>query len=314
MALWKTSVWFTFWCVCSCSLLIRASIYEDWVPDDEVSYAVREQEVLYAQVESDVERDVEYFFIPWNNVAVNSREESERLGLTRHIHILWGKARTRDRKPKKTALVVYDYVPHNYWKVIYPWRRGLGSAVSTAQIIRLADGKTSEYTAGVAYLGGCFERIREKEYSYDRDESIGDAPPHVKKELDQICKKGFAALKPSSSLPNLNGTYVGSRDERRAELRFRDGVVKDGNLVVENFTEVWPFVTHHPLCDGILSEISPGNHRSKVMILKKPSGEGEMLYERGHNDETAVMHSHSRPLCDMKQHRRRTITQFTLNV
>ncbi|KAF4717642.1 hypothetical protein FOZ63_005320 [Perkinsus olseni] len=71
---------------------------------------------------------------------------------------------------------------------------------------------------------GCFKEIKEKEYSYDRDESIGDAPPHVKKELDRICKKGFAALKPSSSLPNLNGTYVGSRDETRAELRFRDAI------------------------------------------------------------------------------------------
>ncbi|KAF4750275.1 hypothetical protein FOZ62_015699 [Perkinsus olseni] len=314
MALWNPSMWFEFWCVGSCSLLVQASIHEDWVPDDEVSYAVREQEVLYAQVESDVERDVEYFFIPWNNVAANSLEESKRLGLTRHNQILQGKAMTRDRKPKTSALVVYDYVPHNYWKVIYPWRRDLVNGVSTAQILRVADGQTLEYAADVQKFGGCFKRIREKEYSHDKDESIGDAPPHVKKELDQICKKGFAALKPSSSLPNLNGTYVGSRDERRAELIFRDGVLKDGNLVTENFTEnVWPFVTHHPLCDGILSEVSPGDHRNKFIILKKSSGEREMLWERGTNVETAATRSHSRPLCDMERHRRRTITQFALD-
>ncbi|KAF4666634.1 hypothetical protein FOL46_003003 [Perkinsus olseni] len=310
MAFWNPSVWFAFWCVGPGSLLVQASIHEDWVPDP--SYAVREQEVLYAQVESDVERDVEYFFIPWNNVAVNSLKESKRLGLTRHNRILWGKARTRDIKSNKRSLLVYNYVPHNYWRVIYPWRRDLVNGVSTAQIIRVADGKTSEYIADVHKFGGCFKRIKEKEYSYDKDESIGDAPPHVKKELDEICKKGFAALNPSSSMPNLNGTYVGSRDERRVELRFRDGVVKDGKLVVENFTEVWPFVTHHPLSYGILSEVSPGDHRNKVMILEKYSGERELLWERGHNDATSGMRRRSHPLCDMEQHRRRTITEYTL--
>ncbi|KAF4651185.1 hypothetical protein FOZ61_010676 [Perkinsus olseni] len=220
-----------------------------------MSQVVREQEVLYARVG----RNVEFFFIPWNSAAVDTNEESRRLGLTRQKKTFPGKARSQENDAKETSVIAYDFVPYNCWNITHPGPRGSGRSVAKAQILRVVDGKTAEYIADVVHSGGCFERIEVMTSSYTRQEgaAVEEAPQYVQHELRQICNNGFAALKPSSSLPKLDGIDVGSRDERNPKLRFRDGVIEDADLIVEKFTDIYPFVTYQPLCSGIVSYVAP---------------------------------------------------------
>ncbi|KAF4647488.1 hypothetical protein FOL46_004165, partial [Perkinsus olseni] len=160
--------------------------------------------------------DLEYVVIPWTKLAAPGGKESMHLGLTKHSNKFWNRARSRAERGKETYVFAYDYIPYNYWNDTDPEPVDPNSSISKAQILRVVEGKTSEYVADVVEDGGCFERIEAMKSSFRQTESyvVGEAPRYVKDELRQICSKGFAALKPSTSLPKLDGMYVGSRDER----------------------------------------------------------------------------------------------------
>ncbi|KAF4717333.1 hypothetical protein FOZ62_004901, partial [Perkinsus olseni] len=283
-----------------------------WAPGTaSTGKAVREQEVLYAQLPR---TGVEYFLIPRNKLAVTSLGESRRLGLTEHRRGFVGKARSLEDIVNETIVMAYDYVPYTHWNTTDSRRPGLGSSVLKAQIFRVTEGKTSEYIADVVYSGGCFERIEAMAFSYSRQEgaAVEEAPGYVKDELRQICDKGFLALKPSTSLPKLDGVYVGSRDERSLKLSFYHGAIHGADLVIETFANIYPFVTYHPLCDGIISLITRGRRREglTLVILKKAKGYKGVFWEH-RQEETVLIKGY--PLCEVEVHGRRTITRYELH-
>ncbi|KAF4695932.1 hypothetical protein FOZ60_003096 [Perkinsus olseni] len=280
-----------------CCLLL-CPIGSSWAPGTaSTGKAVREQEVLYAQLP---ETGVEYFFIPRNKLAVTSLGESRRLGLTEHGRGFVGKARSLEDIVNETIVMAYGYVPYTCWNTTDSGRHGQGSSVLKAQIFRVAEGKTSEYIADVVYSGGCFERIEAMPFSFRRNEIASrEAPQNVKDELRQICDTGFAALKPSSRLPKLDGVYIGSRDGRSLKLSFYHGAIIGADLVIETFAKIYPFVTYHPLCDGIISLITRGRDREDLtlVILKKARGYKGVFWEH-RREETVLIKGY--PLCEVE--------------
>ncbi|KAF4750273.1 hypothetical protein FOZ62_015697, partial [Perkinsus olseni] len=299
-------------CVALCCALVHPT-KASWTSDEpDVNRAVREAEVLYAQLHS----DLEYVVIPRTKMAVLGGEESYLLGLTKHTNTFWGRARSRSMTGKAMSVFAYDYIPYNHWNDTDPEPVDSGSSSFEAQILRVAEGKTSEYLADVVESGGCFKRIEVMRSSFRKREGAvdGEAPQYVRDELRQICSGGFAALKPSSSLPKLDGMYFGSRDEKVVKLRFRDGRIKDANLTVDKFDDSGVSVTYHPLCNGIISFVVSQDDTGDVLtfvILKKSIGELGVIWKKGQDDDTIRMQDHS--LCNMEKHRRRTITQYSLD-
>ncbi|KAF4708583.1 hypothetical protein FOZ63_030241, partial [Perkinsus olseni] len=108
------------------------------------------------------------------------------------------------------------------------------------------------YHADVVPDGRCSDKVKLQETTFHTGGEIEmeELGLPVKQELEQMCAKGFTALKPSPSLSTLNGIYIGERKQTRLKMKFRRGTVEDAGLLAEKLGEAAAVAVYHPLCGG----------------------------------------------------------------
>ncbi|KAF4713823.1 hypothetical protein FOZ63_000228 [Perkinsus olseni] len=301
MAVSKSSITNVLWYVGLSCLLV----------DPSRAQMCREDELLYARVHP----GVEYFFVPRLKFGVSCIEKSKSLGFTQDIRFHQGRSRSRDPRAERGNVGVADFMPFN--SLIETTTRA-----TETRILRVEYGETSEYVADVRGER-CFTRIGMVSCSsrLGREGRFEEASARVKEELQEICKKGFTALKPSPSLSTLNGVYTGSRMERSLEFEFGDGgVFKKVKLNVEEAVGQGRFVTYYPLCDGLISIVYGGQDDSEsaitLMILKKSRTDRKQSFIRRRLSRKSRRQRSDdgfHAMCNVEEHGRRNITRFTID-
>ncbi|KAF4705971.1 hypothetical protein FOZ62_028489 [Perkinsus olseni] len=124
------------------------------------------------------------------------------------------------------------------------------------RILRVEGGITVEYLANVAKDGNCFDRIWEWKSSEDGGEYV-DASGQIDNELAELCHTGFVALEPSPDVSTLDGIYTGDGPGKNLYFDFNNGTLKDAYLSVREISEKTRMAMYYPVCDGILSLVSP---------------------------------------------------------
>ncbi|KAF4752985.1 hypothetical protein FOZ63_007560, partial [Perkinsus olseni] len=170
------------------------------------------------------------------------------------------------------------------------------------------DGVTGEYFADVVNNGKCFANIWER----DQTGEYMDAP------------EGIVALQPSSNLSELDGTYSGNGLGKSLSLDFGGSTVGDAILRVRLVDEHSRMAMYYPLCDGMISLITPvadlpSEKVATYLLLKRSGGRRQqslgstsLRRRRGEDVPVRPQIGHSNDLCG-PQHVRRKLERDELN-
>ncbi|KAF4676685.1 hypothetical protein FOL47_005636 [Perkinsus chesapeaki] len=241
------------------------------------AYRLSEQELLYSRV-----GNAEYVFIPNIPVPINRVNEAKRIGMSK-IQKFRNEIKIEGKKEHNVD--VSDFV-------IFHQDSDYIKNITHPKILRLEDGMTMEFNAKWHPISNCFEDVElvipeDSSQTSERSEPVS-LP--FQEEMNEICKTGFSALKPSSGLLVSDGHYVGSRNDVTIDLKFMNNKVGSVGVAGDRSG-----VVYQPLCSGILAMAYAPLTR---MILKKVKERGvldRMLHARA---------SDERFLCDARHIRR----------
>ncbi|KAF4701414.1 hypothetical protein FOZ62_026909 [Perkinsus olseni] len=255
MALASSRLNNTFWCIglVSCLLVYLTKAQE-----------FRQQELLYGQLR---DGEVEYFFFPRGSVPIMDPFTWSMAGLTTTFESFPDKVTSRSGEPGWTGLHTCDLATHNA-------RFEDDEPVNQTRILRVEGGMTLEYTANVVRDGKCFDRIHRLKSLPGGGTEYVDASGEIRGELNELCNRGFVALKPSPDVSVLDGPYSGDGPFKSLYLNFNNGSLRDADLSVWQISKENRMAMYYPLCDGVLSLITavpklPFEKVATYIILKK---------------------------------------------